>query len=546
MSLFRILTLLFITFPSFSQTDFVDSLWSFSKEYNLRGERDSSVDVLLENIKILEKSDEKDIIKLSSIYNKLGLKYQIYGNWGESALAYIRSIELLVDTDEYNKLKSEVYLNLGLLYVKTGSSSSEYYLEIAEELALEEKNDPVLFILYKATNQLKEGLKLARKTNNNQYLSNYYYLLARTNDSVLSSLYFDSCRYVLPKLPESKLQNFQYHAYIVDYFLKNNQLDSALFHCKKAEEISALINDDEVNCHYLGCYESYYLAKEDYKNVWKYRKMADSVESNYLTSNTKIVLDSIDKRRVFAEKDEKIVIFENRQRVYLVVIISILLILIVIYISNRRINKKNKELQESNESRDRLFSIISHDLRGVVSSIKDLSKSERNIDKIRNASNSLLLEFDSLLHWSAKHLDNLEYNPKIIDVNETIDEILSLSSFQSNLKNIEVEICFKEEFIIYADENMFKVILRNIINNAIKYSKPKSKISVMALENNGIFLLSIQDSGFGFSHKYTNKGIGLGLELCKDFLKINNGELIIESSTSGSVITISFPIEESN
>ena len=546
MSLFRILTLLFITFPSFSQTDFVDSLWSFSKEYNLRGERDSSVDVLLENIKILEKSDEKDIIKLSSIYNKLGLKYQIYGNWGESALAYIRSMELLVDTDEYNKLKSEVYLNLGLLYVKTGSSSSEYYLEIAEELALEEKNDPVLFILYKATNRLKEGVKLARKTNNNQYLSNYYYLLARTNDSVLSSLYFDSCRYVLPKLPEAKLQNFQYHAYIVDYFLKNNQLDSALFHCKKAEEISALINDDEVNHHYLGCYESYYLAKEDYKNVWKYRKMADSVESNYLTSNTKIVLDSIDKRRVFAEKDEKIVIFENRQRVYLVVIISILLILIVIYISSRRINKKNKELQESNESRDRLFSIISHDLRGVVSSIKDLSKSERNIDKIRNASNSLLLEFDSLLHWSAKHLDNLEYNPKIIDVNETIDEILSLSSFQSNLKNIEVEICFKEEFIIYADENMFKVILRNIINNAIKYSKPKSKISVMAVENNGIFLLSIQDSGFGFSHKYTNKGLGLGLELCKDFLKINNGELIIESSTSGSVITISFPIEESN
>ena len=546
MNLFRIFFLLCITFPSFSQTDFVDSVWNLSEEYNVRGERDSSVDVLLENIKILEKSDEKDIIKLSSTYNKLGLRYQIYGNWGESALSYIKSIELLVDTDEYNSLKSEVYLNLGLLYVKTGSSSSEYYLDIAEELALEEKNDPVLLILYKATNRLKEGVKLARKTNNNQYLSNYYYLLARANDSVLSSLYFDSCRYVLPKLPESKLQNFQYHAYIADYFLKNNQLDSALFHCKKAEGISFLINDDEVNHHYLGCYESYYLKQEDYKNVWKYRKMADSVESNYLTSNTKIVLDSIDKTRIFAEKDEKIYSYENRQRVYLVVIISILLILIVIYISSRRINKKNKELQESNESRDRLFSIISHDLRGVVASIKDLSKSESNIDKIRNASNSLLLEFDSLLHWSAKHLDNLEYNPKIIDVNEKIDEILSLSSFQANLKNIEVEICFTEEFVVYADENMFKVVLRNIVNNAIKYSEPESKISVMAVEENGIFLLSIKDSGFGFRHKYTNKGLGLGLELCKDFLKINNGELIIESSTSGSVITISFPVEESN
>ena len=107
MDLFRIFLLLCITLQSFSQIDFVDSVWNLSTEYNVRGERDSSVNVLLENIKILEKSDERDIIKLSSIYNKLGFRYQIYGNWGESALSYIRSMELLVDTDEYNKLKSK-------------------------------------------------------------------------------------------------------------------------------------------------------------------------------------------------------------------------------------------------------------------------------------------------------------------------------------------------------------------------------------------------------------------------------------------------------
>jgi len=536
---------LYVTFPSFSQTVFVDSLWNLSEEYNEEGKRDASIDILLENIKNLEKSDEKDIIKLSSIYNKLGLRYQTYGNWGESAFSYIKSIELLVDTDEYNELKSEVYLNLGLLYVKTQSSSSEYYLDIAEKLALEEKNDHVLFILYKVTNRLKEGVKFARKTNNNQYLSNYYYLLARVNDSVLlSSSYFDSCRYVLPKLPEAKLQNFQYHAYIVDYFLKNNELDSAEVHCKKAEKIAALINDDEVNYHYLGCYESYYLKQEDYKNAWKYRKMADSVESRYLTANTNNILDSIDKKRIFTEKDEIIVTFQKRQIAAIVVLISIIILLIIVYVISRKISKKNKELKESNESRDRLFSIISHDLRGEVSSIKDLSKSERNIDKIRNVSNSLLLEFDSLLQWSAKHLDNLEYNPKIIDVNEKIDEILSLSSFQANLKKITIEICFTEEFIVYADENMFKVILRNIINNAIKYSKPESKIIIMAVEENGICSLSIKDSGFGFNHQYTNKGLGLGLELCKDFLQINNGELIIQSSKSGSVISIELPVKQ--
>ena len=537
---------MYVTFPSFSQTVFVDSLWNLSEEYNEEGKRDASIDILLENIKNLEKSDEKDIIKLSSIYNKLGLRYQTYGNWGESAFSYIKSIELLVDTDEYNELKSEVYLNLGLLYVKTQSSSSEYYLDIAEKLALEEKNDHVLFILYKVTNRLKEGVKFARKTNNNQYLSNYYYLLARVNDSVLlSSSYFDSCRYVLPKLPEAKLQNFQYHAYIVDYFLKNNELDSAEVHCKKAEKIAALINDDEVNYHYLGCYESYYLKQEDYKNAWKYRKMADSVESRYLTANTNNILDSIDKKRIFTEKDEIIVTFQKRQIAAIVVLISIIILLIIVYVISRKISKKNKELKESNESRDRLFSIISHDLRGAVSSIKDLSSSENNIDKIRNASNSLLLEFDSLLHWSAKHLDNLEYNPKIIDVNEKIDEILSLSSFQSNLKQITIEVCFTKELIVYADENMFKVILRNIINNAIKYSKSGGNIIITAVEEDKVLSLSIIDSGFGFKHNYTNKGLGLGLELCKDFAHINNGELIIQSSKTGSEIIVELPIEKS-
>ena len=124
----------------------------------------------------------------------------------------------------------------------------------------------------------------------------------------------------------------------------------------------------------------------------------------------------------------------------------------------------------------------------MVSSIKDLSKSERNIDKIRNASNSLLLEFDSLLHWSAKHLDNLEYNPKIIDVNEKIDEILSLSSFQSNLKQITIEVCFTKELIVYADENMFKVILRNIINNAIKYSTPFERLQKQLIAGGSILV----------------------------------------------------------
>ena len=118
MSLFRILTLLFITFPSFSQTDFVDSLWSFSKEYNLRGERDSSIDVLLENIKNLERSDEKDIIES-------GLPWSVFVPRNHNKISIIDIPEYsLPEPMEYNELNIE-----GNFIINSGNSAVDLDFE---------------------------------------------------------------------------------------------------------------------------------------------------------------------------------------------------------------------------------------------------------------------------------------------------------------------------------------------------------------------------------------------------------------------------------
>ena len=76
----------------------------------------------------------------------------------------------------------------------------------------------------------------------------------------------------------------------------------------------------------------------------------------------------------------------------------------------------------------------------------------------------------------------------------------------------------------------------------MSYNATESEIKITAVEEDEILSLSIKDSGMGFNYHYTNKGLGLGLELCKDFLKINNGKLIINSSTSGSTISINLPV----
>ena len=570
----RFLFLLFFlnTFSLFSQSEeYIKSQYQKAEDYHLNRKNDSTIFTLVSLLNYLDEyNNELSIKSKAETYDQLGLYYQKYGEWIKSAVAYNNGLQLIEESNrnldeeskEYFDVSARLNLHLGLLYVKAvGITNSEFYLNIAKELAEEENNYPVLFALHKEESKenrdYKDGLKFSKEIKNNQYLSNYYYLLANNyldSDLDIAKVYFDSARFVMPILEDAKLQHFQFHAFFTDYFLRLYQddsashfIDSASFHCDKAEKISYQLNDIETDKHFWLCKISMCNIKGDTLESKLYSSLQKEILDEYLIEENTLkgyLNSELDNQKQSVEQKKLKSFLEILKKVGIATITPILLIFIVVYISIRKIRKKNKELKESNESRDRLFSIISHDLRGAVSSIKNLSKSESNINKIRNASDSLLLEFDSLLHWSAKHLDNLEYNPKIIDVNEKIDEILSLSSFQSDLKMIDIEICFTEELIVYADENMFKVILRNIINNAIKYSKPDSKIKITAVEEGKILSLSIKDSGFGFKHNYTNKGLGLGLELCKDFLEINNGELIIESSKSGSVITIELPIEK--
>jgi len=543
MSLFKIFICLLIPFSIFSQDSIiVEKIWEKSEVYNLNGDRELSINILLESIDNIQNNEIKNIFNLSSLYNYLGVRHQTYGNWDESAFAYIKALEYLQFSNEYDLLKSHIYLNLGLLYVKINDYSADYYLRIAEDLSLKTNNNKVLFVLYKVTNRMFEGVMFAKKIKNNQYLSNYYYLLGNSKDS-LSKFYFDSARIVLPNLPDSKLQNFQYHAYIIQYFLDNNEIDSALYHCKEAEKIAPLLNDDEVDHHYMSCYAETYLKIGNYKMAWEYKTKADSIESFYKSRKNLSVLEEIDHDRIFFEKENKILKLQSEKRIRTILILSFIILFIVIYFFVRKESRLNLQLKQSNNSKDRLFSIISHDLRGVIASINLLSQDERveNFSKIRKGSNGLLLEFDNLLNWSAEHLDKIELHPKVLDLNEIIEETIFLLKTQITDKKISLIKEYTEDYIAFADENTFRIIIRNIIHNAIKYSPENSEIRISILENESSTKIEIIDEGCGFKFNHPSKGLGLGLDLCKEFTTLNEGEIIIDSSEKGSKVSIVLP-----
>ena len=536
---------LFLCFPIFvfPQTSLVsDKAWGESEIYNLKGDRELAINILLENIEYLQNNGTEAIFELSSGYNNLGVRYQTYGKWDESAFAYLKAIEYLQGTSEYNFLKSEVYRNLGLLYVKIVDPSADYYLGIAESLALETNNNEVLFVLYKVTSRLKEGIKFAQRIKNNQYLSNYYYLLGNSIDS-LSAFYFDSARIILPRLPNSKLQNFQYHAYIVAYFLRLNQLDSALFHCKKAEKVAPLLNDDEVERHYLDCYAKTYLKMGDYKMAWQYKAKSDSVEALYKSPKNLAVLAGINKQRIFFDKELELIELLAQQKIRNIAIFIFLFLFILIYIFIRNTSRLNEKLNQSNKTKDRLFSIISHDLRGSIVALKVLSQTNElaSLMKIKEGSESLLLEFDNLLNWSAEHLSKIILHPKTLDLNEIIKETISLLKTQISDKKIDILKEYKEDCIAFADENTIRIVIRNIIHNAIKYSSENSEIRISIEENEISTKIEITDKGCGFEFNHPSKGLGLGLDLCREFMTLNEGEFLIDSSEKGSRVSIVLP-----
>lgn len=292
--------------------------------------------------------------------------------------------------------------------------------------------------------------------------------------------------------------------------------------------------------------------------------------------------------------------FENeRQKIYLGGAIIILLILAVTSLFllsfNKKLHKinllledknalikgqadelerKNNELQESNDAKDKLFSIIAHDLRSpfqVLTGISTLLRedyyelsTEERLEFIKNMDTTANRTYDlveNLLHLSASRTGKLAINPQVLHPGEIIDNIISLYEIQISNKNLVVKNNIKDEVGVIADKQAFQIIIRNLLNNAIKYSLPGGVIFFNLCNHNeeGKICLSVEDTGTGMddelsksifninkikSRKGTEgeKGTGLGLGLCRELVEKQGGKIWVESKINeGSKFRFTLP-----
>ena len=239
----------------------------------------------------------------------------------------------------------------------------------------------------------------------------------------------------------------------------------------------------------------------------------------------------------------------------------------------KELAKNSEELAELNQTKDQFFAIIAHDMRGLVSSFKDISKKinflqrkgrKEEVDdflqSIDKAADNLSNLLDNLLNWALVEKGVFPYHPELFNLEKVVIENIKLFTQLSRIKGVSLQYNVHETINIYADKNAVSTIIRNLISNAMKYSYEEDEIIINALKKDEKIQIQIIDSGEGIASNQLERifrldskkttqgtmgehGTGLGLVLCKELAQLNNGDIKIESEEGeGTRVYVNLPL----
>jgi signal transduction histidine kinase len=238
----------------------------------------------------------------------------------------------------------------------------------------------------------------------------------------------------------------------------------------------------------------------------------------------------------------------------------------------KKLEELNNELQQLNASKDKLFSIIAHDLKSPFSSILgfselsleqlnagDTKKTEQSIQMGISSVKKTLILVDNLLTWAKSQSGQIDFIPKKQNIQPIIEEVRKSLEPSAKLKNISVINFQSENLMVCVDKNMLQTILRNLISNAIKFTAMEGEVTIYTKTENSHVEITVEDNGVGMNPETinslftieTNKstagtameiGSGLGLILCKEFIEYHGGVIRAESeSGKGSKFIFTIP-----
>lgn len=244
--------------------------------------------------------------------------------------------------------------------------------------------------------------------------------------------------------------------------------------------------------------------------------------------------------------------------------------------AKRLILSKTEELQRTIAGRDKLYSVIAHDLRSPMGAIKMVlnmlilnlpsekigAEMYELLTMANQTTEDVFSLLNNLLKWTKSQIGKLNVVYQDVDLVEVTDGVIEIFSMVASLKKIRIREMKPEKMMVNADIDMLKTVVRNLLSNAIKFSKENSEVLVKMEEVDGMAVVSVQDYGCGISEEGQKKllhtdthfstfgtnneeGSGLGLLLCKDFVVKNGGKLWFTSKEGeGSIFSFSIPVKK--
>jgi signal transduction histidine kinase/Tfp pilus assembly protein PilF len=460
---------------------------------------------------------------------------------------------------------------------------------------------------------LKMAIPILEETNDDDVLANTYLSLGTCYvDSGLSDTALTFLNKSLELLETHQNRESLAIAYLSfsTVYLEKGDNKKSLRYARKALDMAREIN---FALMMQRCYKRLAIIYDKmgtYKNsigYWmKYDSIKDSIVSEktqkqMLDYETKYKSEKQKKEIAILQKDNEIKELDLKKKRWqqnttfagLVVVILFVIALYYRYRINRKttkllsekneqISKQNKSLAELNKTqeeliatKDKFFSIIAHDLKSpfnLIQGISDLfyedfenlteEEKKKFIQSISRSAKETFKLLENLLEWSYSQTGNLNVNPEDFDVVKTIKGAIAVLQPQASRKNISILSDETGNIRVFADMNMVRTILRNLVSNAIKFSYPGGEIKIQIAGVGDFIKISIQDNGVGIDKKNLDKlfridnkiqtkgtanekGTGLGLVLCHEFVTKNGGVISVESEKGkGSIFVFSLPISK--
>lgn len=577
-------------------------------------------------LNLAEKAQKPYLTALATQY--LGVVAQSKGRYAESLELYFKVIEI---SEKYNYKEriAFVYQSIGRINdQQTNYQEAINYTQKSLDIFTGLNNELgmsycflTLGEIYSKKKEYKKGidyynqsLKIRQKIKNKEGIAAVYSLIGRNLIAQRNNLeavnYLKMARQLFTELDNTRgLINVL--NYLTQIAISEKRWSDALYYSQESIKLAKESGITEYSKESYQNQTDIYVAQNDYVNAYQAQKKLNNLKDSLLNEEKIKSSQEIEAKYLSKEKEQEISLLttqnKNQQNfLYLSSIIAILMILagIAFYFNirqkqknNRQLLEKQKEVQEKSDKlaqlneeitlqneeiksqrdeqekinlfKDRLFSIISHDLRNPIASLKGaltlfkldfLTKEEREelvdkLDRDLQASSYLL---DNLLNWAKTQMQGIKINPQNIQIAQLVEENFNLLKPQAERKQIAFVANVKSDAIVFADLEMIKTVIRNLLHNAIKYTEQNGIISIHTFQTKQFVIIAVQDNGrgmsqqeqqklFGDEHFSTHgtaneKGSGLGLLLCKDFVERNGGSIWVESvENEGSTFSFTLP-----